>query len=148
LGSPAGDSRAEGYDLRVATTLTADRATLDDLEAALETVWSRATSADPAGWSHENPAWGQCAITALVVQDYLGGVLRRGEVGSISHYWNVLPSGDEVDLTRHQFGDEIEIANIESRTREYVLSHSQSARRYCDLARAVRDQLHLQAHAH
>lgn len=125
------------------TLLANGRVTLKGLEAALAAVWSRGTSADPDSWSDDNPASGQCAVTALVVQDYLGGELRRGEAGLISHYWNVLPSGDEVDLTRHQFDDGVEIANIEPRTRDYLLSHAETVRRYNDLARAVRDRLRL-----
>jgi hypothetical protein len=111
--------------------------TRSDLETALETAWSRETSADAANWSEANRAWGQCAVTALIVQDYLGGTLRRGEVGPISHYWNLTPSGDEVDLTRQQFPDGTEIANVTVRTREYVLSHLETARRYQKLARRV-----------
>lgn len=125
------------------TVLANERVTLQRLEAALAAVWSRVTSADPESWTDDNPASGQCAVTALVVQDYLGGELRRGEAGSISHYWNVLPSGDEVDLTRHQFDDGVEITNIEPRTREYLFSHDETVRRYNDLARAVRDRLRL-----
>ena len=127
----------------MATKLAGKRLTVEDLEKALEAVWSRDTSADPAAWSDQNRAWGQCAVTALIVQDYLGGDLRRGEVGSVSHYWNVLPAGDELDLTRHQFTDDVDIANIEPRTREYVLSHPETARRYSELACEVRRQFHL-----
>ena len=50
----------------------------------------------------------QCGTTALVLQDWLGGKLlvadafRDGQrVGA--HYWNRLPSGEEVDLTCDQF---------------------------------------------
>lgn len=114
--------------------------TRGELEAALRTAWSRDTSADAANWSEANRAWGQCAVTALIVQDYFGGALRRGEVGPISHYWNLTLSGGEVDLTRQQFPDGTEIANVTVRTREYVLSHLETARRYQDLARRV-DQI-------
>jgi hypothetical protein len=125
----------------MATTLARKRVTVSDLESALAAAWSRETSSDPSGWTEHNPAWGQCAVTALLVQDYLGGTLRRGEVGSISHYWNVLPSGEELDLTRHQFRDGAVIENIAPRAREYVLSHPDSARRYWELAQTLRRQL-------
>jgi hypothetical protein len=80
-------------------------------------------------------------VTALVVQDYFGGDLRRGEVGAISHYWNVLPTGEELDLTRKQFGDDAQLTDPEPRTREYLLSNPGTARRYKELARAVRIEL-------
>ena len=46
---------------------------------------------------------GQCAVTALVVQDFLGGELIRAFVCGESHYWNRLPDGSELDLTADQF---------------------------------------------
>jgi hypothetical protein len=64
---------------------------------------------DQPGWTDANPASGQCASTALVVQDRLGGELLMAEVhepdGSRQgvHYWNRLPDGRELDLTREQF---------------------------------------------
>jgi hypothetical protein len=122
------------------TAAVGPHVTRHDLESALEAAWSRDTSADAATWSEANRAWGQCAVTALIVQDYLGGILRRGEVGPISHYWNLTPSGDEVDLTWQQFPSGTEITNVTVRTREYVLSHVETARRYEKLARRV-DQI-------
>ncbi|MEV7594681.1 alpha/beta fold hydrolase [Streptomyces sp. NPDC090085] len=86
--------------------------TLADLEAAIRAGWSAETS-EPAGisgvsWSAENPAWGQCGITALLVQDLVGGELVLGEVFHDGrpegyHWWNQLPGGIRVDLTREQF---------------------------------------------
>ncbi|MFB7178897.1 alpha/beta fold hydrolase [Streptomyces sp. NPDC056257] len=86
--------------------------TLADLEAAIRAGWSAETS-EPAGiskvpWTPENPAWGQCDITALVVQDLVGGDLVLGEVFHDGrpegyHWWNLLPGGVRVDLTREQF---------------------------------------------
>ncbi|MFF3679294.1 alpha/beta fold hydrolase [Streptomyces sp. NPDC002120] len=86
--------------------------TLADLEAAIRAGWSAETS-EPAGiskvpWTSENPAWGQCDITALVVQDLVGGDLVLGEVFHDGrpegyHWWNLLPGGVRVDLTREQF---------------------------------------------
>lgn len=114
---------------------------LEDLRGALESAWSEATSADSERWTGSNPAWGQCAVTALAVQDYLGGTLLRGEVGPISHYWNVLPSGEEIDLTLRQFGDGVLVENVEPRTRDHVLSYPETQRRYDLLARLVRAHL-------
>lgn len=119
--------------------------TLRDLEAVLKQAWGRETSADPDAWSEDNPAWGQCAVTALLVQDFFGGEIRRGEVGAISHYWNVLPGGDEIDLTRHQFPADVKIVNVEPRTRDYLLSHPDTSSRYRRLARSARRSLGLRA---
>jgi hypothetical protein len=84
---------------------------LAEIEAAIRASWSELT-VDPVDrdvWSPANPSRGQCAVTALVVQDLLGGELLLAEVrhadGSRQglHYWNRLPGGDEVDLTGEQF---------------------------------------------
>jgi GNAT superfamily N-acetyltransferase len=117
--------------------------TLGDLEEAIRSAWSRDTSDDPDEWSEENPARGQCAVTALLVQELLGGeilianVLRDGERVE-RHGWNRLPSGVTVDLTRSQFsnGEEFE----EPAVGEPVLA---SRDRYELLARRVRDRLSL-----
>jgi hypothetical protein len=82
--------------------------TLDELERAIRAAWGRETSDDPAEWSEENPARGQCAGTALLVRELLGGeilvanVLRAGARVE-RHAWNRLPSGITIDLTREQY---------------------------------------------
>lgn len=84
--------------------------TLSVLEGAIRSAWDRETSDDPDEWSAENPARGQCAVTALLVRALLGGdilianVLRNGKRVE-RHAWNRLPSGITLDLTREQFRD-------------------------------------------
>jgi hypothetical protein len=81
--------------------------TLDALRMALTLSWSRETSYCPKAWSKENPAAGQCLVTALIVQDHFGGYLLSGTVNKVSHWWNELSSGEEIDLTIQQFGEDI-----------------------------------------
>jgi len=85
--------------------------TLDD---ALRASWAADTCSPDdlarAGWQPNNPAWGHCDVTALVVNDIFGGDLMVGEVHCGGeqhgfHWWNRLPSGVELDLTREQFRD-------------------------------------------
>ena len=84
--------------------------TLEVLEAAIRASWSLETCdpTDVPGWTRANPSLGQCAVTALVVHDLLGGGLLEAEVhhpdGSRQgfHYWNRL-AGVDIDLTRAQF---------------------------------------------
>ena len=117
--------------------------TLGDLEQAIRSGWARDTSDDPDEWSEDNPARGQCGVTALLVRDLLGGeilianVLRDGERVE-RHAWNQLPSGVSVDLTRSQFanGEEYE----EPAAGEPLLV---SRDRYELLAKRVRDRLSL-----
>jgi hypothetical protein len=95
--------------------------TLADLEAAISASWSLHTC-DPTDvpfWSADEPSRGQCAVTALVVHDLLGGRLLGAEVhhadGSPQgfHYWNRL-SGVDVDLTRRQFksGEVVQVPHL------------------------------------
>lgn len=111
--------------------------TLYDIKARLRLAWSAETSATPDEWSAANSARGQCAVTALVVQDVLGGELMRSTVLGESHYWNRLPNGREVDLTLEQFGGYIADAPPVERDRDYVLSFEETRRRYERLRQAA-----------
>jgi hypothetical protein len=80
------------------------------LKPMVRAAWGRDTC-DPhdlADWTPENPSRGQCGVTALVVQELLGGDLVLGEVFVAGakvghHYWNRLPGGDHLDFTADQF---------------------------------------------
>jgi len=102
------------------------------IRTILETAcWDADTSADPANWTPENRSYGQCAVTALIVQDQLGGTLQRTVVDGVSHYYNRLPTGKYEDLTFDQFphGSRYDVDSVE-RERDYVLSHPATAERY------------------
>jgi hypothetical protein len=82
------------------------------LDEALRAGWAADTCSPDdiarAAWQPANPAWGHCDITALIVNDIFGGDLMVGEVHLDGdqhgfHWWNRLPSGVELDLTREQF---------------------------------------------
>jgi len=87
-----------------------DSVSLVRLAEALNAAWGPDTCApeDIEDWSEANRSRGQCATTAVVVHDYFGGDLVRGEVHVRGervdfHWWNRLPDGSEIDLTREQF---------------------------------------------
>jgi hypothetical protein len=83
----------------------------EEIEPVVRGAWCRETcdEVDLADWRPQNPARGQCGVTALVLHDLLGGDLLLAEVllpdGSRQgvHWWNRLPDGREIDLTREQF---------------------------------------------
>jgi len=114
---------------------------LEDLKRALEKSWSRETSADPETWTPDNPSWGQCCVTALVIQDFFGGILLRGAINTGSHYWNKLPDGLVIDLTEQQFLKGIKLTDIRSRSRKYVLSYPDTAKRYNLLKQRVEAEI-------
>jgi hypothetical protein len=84
--------------------------TEDMLRPIFLASWGRDTC-DPHDlddWRPDNPSRGQCGVTALIVQELLGGDLVLGEVfaGGVKvghHYWNRLPGGRDVDFTAGQF---------------------------------------------
>ncbi|WP_237535048.1 hypothetical protein [Streptomyces sp. SID3343] len=87
--------------------------TLRDIENAIRAGWDADTCAseDLPKWHTGNPARGQCAVSALVVHDLLGGELMRGEVRvggehTDFHWWNRFAGVVEMDLTREQFAPE------------------------------------------
>ncbi|MGP3970419.1 YunG family protein [Streptomyces sp. 6N223] len=86
---------------------------LTDIERAVRSSWGADTcpSETRARWSPDNPARWQCLVTALVLNDLLGGELVKGEVRvrgerTDYHWWNRLGLGVDIDLTREQFGAE------------------------------------------
>lgn len=98
------------------------------LRQAFSKSWSRKTSYPKTRdqWSPENPAFGQCAVTSLIVQDLFGGKLVYNK--DYHHYWNILDDGTTIDLTKIQFGKNVKIDNHELVTREYILESAAAAR--------------------
>ena len=95
-------------------------------------------------WSEKNKTAGHCAIAALVINDLLGGEIHKTQMRGISHYYNVvkfindgnLPARFEnqiIDITADQFGhfsNWIPYKEGDKVSREYILSNSDTAKRY------------------
>ena len=117
---------------------------LTDIERVIRASWSRETCDPVDERSAENPARGQCAVTALVVQDLCGGELLLAEVryrdGSRQglHYWNRLGDGVELDLTREQFAPDEIVQSAEPVERPVDLTSGRRYPQYQALSRAVR----------
>ncbi len=106
-------------------------------KATLREVAGKDTSADPDGWTPQNPLWGHCAIASLLAQDYFGGTLLRGSLEGVekyahlkSHFWNDLPDG-EVDFTAEQYPN-LKFSDLskEARERDRVLRRPENEQRY------------------
>lgn len=100
--------------------------TLGEIEAALRASWAEDTCSpddlERAGWSPDNPAWGHCDVTAMLINDIFGGGLVVGEVYAGAerqgyHWWNRLDSGLDLDLTRSQFQSGQRIVETDSMKR-------------------------------
>lgn len=96
---------------------------------ALEKAWCAETSYWPEKWTEDNPALGQCAITALLVQDYLGGLIVVGKVGRSRHYWNELHD-HQLDLTFGQFPEGSKAVDLGYVVREKLLRTESTRTRY------------------
>jgi len=114
--------------------------TVDDLKEELQHAWTNNTTSDPQHWTCHNPAWGQCAVTACVVQDLFGGDIVWSEAAlpdgsKLSHYFNEI-NLMAVDLTRDQFpkGTDIPFGVPKTKqfatTRDYILSFPVTQKRY------------------
>lgn len=116
--------------------------TPEHMRALLERSWSRDTSATPDIWTPERPSTGQCAVTALLVQEYLGGGILRAPTLDGSHYWNLVDTR-EVDLTADQFDNSIPPLGDrpEYRTSYDLLANEDTARRWRWLRRCFEDAL-------
>ena len=72
------------------------------LRKQFERAWCRQTTYI-ADFDPKIPSTGQCYVTALCVQDILGGELVQGSADGVNHFWNKI-NGKEFDLTSDQFG--------------------------------------------
>ena len=78
---------------------------VQQVRKAICSAWSKETCW-PKCWNSKNPAAGHCRVTALIVQKLLGGKIMFAEIQKkpkYTHFWNKLPSGQEVDFTKSQF---------------------------------------------
>lgn len=123
---------------------------LQALRRAIRAAWSADTSA-ATDWTDSNRAKGQCAVTACVVHDHLGGdilntvaTLPSGEI--VSHYFNVV-GGETVDLTVEQFPARTQFSEPAPKTkgfpstRDYCLLNEQTEQRYELLRARVAERL-------
>ncbi|OOZ84309.1 MULTISPECIES: YunG family protein [Bacillus] len=76
--------------------------------------WSIETSSK---WTIENPAKGQCGVTALVVQDIYGGEIKKTKVREVWHFYNFI-DGQRFDFTETQFNERLNYLDAESNREE------------------------------
>jgi len=105
--------------------------------AAIRSSWSAETTDE---WHPDEPSRHQCGVTALVVQDHLGGIIVRNKFGDRTVYFNVLDDGTQV------FHDDIYAAITrkypdQEQTRGQVMTHPDMPGRYATLAARVAREL-------
>lgn len=87
---------------------------VDQLLKALENSWSIQSSSK---WSKENSANGQCGVTALVVNDILGGNITKTKLPEGWHFYNTI-QGERYDFTSSQFRKNVIYMDIPSNREE------------------------------
>ncbi len=104
---------------------------LDDglVERLLRDSWSSRTS---SLWSVDNPSRGQCGVTALVVNDHLGGEILKTRAGPSWHYYNRV-AGRRLDFTSQQFPHLLEYLDLVSSREEALADVAEE--QYRELAR-------------
>ena len=92
-------------------------------------------------WTNDNPSLGQCAITALIVNDFFGGKIMRCMASSGSHYYNIIDD-EIIDLTVEQFLGEIpQYEDGSERTKDYLLGNEDTKNRYLLLNKRLQNNL-------
>ena len=100
--------------------MTAGCRDLADLFARLRQSWSIETGRH---WRRDNPASGQCGVTALIVNDLFGGSILKTDVNGAWHFYNLI-DGRRVDFTMSQFSSPIFYDDVPSAREEALLDCS------------------------
>ncbi|MEO1776752.1 MAG: hypothetical protein AAFS07_17570 [Pseudomonadota bacterium] len=108
---------------------------VDTVRAALRKHWSLRSS---TLWRADNPALGQCGVSALVAWEILGGQIAKTRYGDLWHFYNVI-DGQRVDFTDSQFDAPIGYDDVPS-NREEAFGDTNAAQ-YGYLSGAVRAEL-------
>lgn len=109
---------------------------IDELFGNLLEVWCKETAYPRSQEDYiyeEDPTYGQCAITAMLVYDMFGGTIHKvkTEDGG-THYFNRI-NGNYIDLTRDQFDlydIPVEYEPNKEISREYLNENANTLRRY------------------
>src|SRR5690349_6770280 len=94
--------------------MTAGSASIVDFYQRLRRAWSIETSSQ---WRRENPASGQCGVTALVVHDRFGGEILKTDVNGAWHFYNRIAE-TRIDFTMSQCDTPIGYDDIPSERSE------------------------------
>jgi hypothetical protein len=88
--------------------------------AALLDSWSIETSGN---WLPDNPASGQCNVTALLINELFGGEILKTPLPEGDHFYNRI-DGERFDLTASQFDAPIDYLDVASNRDEALAGTS------------------------
>ena len=93
------------------------------IAAALIDCWSIETSGN---WLADNPARGQCNVTALLINELFGGEILKTSLPEGDHFYNRI-GGERIDLTASQFDGPVHYQDAAS-SREEALAGTSLAK--------------------
>ena len=102
---------------------------------ALRDSWSLESSTK---WTKDNPAAGQCGVSALVAQDILGGEILKTRYRDLWHFYNRIDN-EAIDFTQSQFDSPIEYEDLTSNRKEAFTDTN--TQQYDYLRQAVKERL-------
>ena len=111
----------------------------------LKQSWSKETAYPSCQkyWVKEDPSFGQCAITAMLVNTMFGGSIHRIRLDDGTHYFNKI-NDTYVDLTSEQFdlyNISIEYTPNEEMDKSYCGKNPDTKKRYDLLIENISKQL-------
>ena len=80
----------------------------DEVQDALRKAWSSSTANQ---WTPDNPAAGQCNVTALLVHELFGDDLLKTPLPAGDHFYNRI-EGRRYDFTASQFDQPIAYTDL------------------------------------
>lgn len=89
---------------------------------ALKGAWSLKTAKQ---WTPDNPAAGQCNVTAIFVQQRYGGEILKTKLSDGLHYYNLI-DGRRYDFTASQFSHVITYDDLSSSRSEASLGATEA----------------------
>ncbi|WP_425308981.1 YunG family protein [Fictibacillus nanhaiensis] len=107
---------------------------MEKLKNILYNVWSLQSSSK---WTKDNPAKGQCGVTALVVHDLFGGKIVKTRAEEGWHFYNVI-NEQRHDFTESQFPESIQYMDVLSSREEAMLDTNE--KQYSYLKQNVKKQ--------
>ena len=99
---------------------------VEKLQYVFKDSWSLKSSSK---WSFYNPSSGHCGVTSLVVNDFLGGEIRKTHLPQGWHFYNVI-QGRRYDFTASQFVSNIVYEDRRSSREEAIKDTNISQYRY------------------
>jgi hypothetical protein len=96
------------------------------VKQVLVQCWSKQSS---SSWIENNPARGQCSVTAIVIQERFGGEILKTNVDGQWHFYNVI-DGIKYDLTIDQFEEPPNYIDIPSTLEEGLSDTNQDKYNY------------------